>query len=572
MKQKMLALLLALTMLAAVLTGCGDSASGAEPAESAPEPTAAVSPAPETETPETPAPAEEEAETSEDSGEASEPAVTISYPLEGEDLRLSVFTSFPGNLTSYMESFDDHPGFQAAEEATGVSIEFTQVGMENAATQFELMVASDSFTDIVLGFGDMYVGGASAAYEDDVIYDISQDVAEFAPDYLAAVDSQDYYQDIVYEKNGAMLAVYGLYLYDYTAVSNGIFIRQDWLDDLRMDVPVTYDDWYDTLTAFKNEKGADAGLLLPNGSESRGAVYAGGYETAGYSTDARMSGQHFFQKDGVVTSSLCDDNYRDYLTMLHQWYDEGLIYHDFYSNETREIMDPLIYGGNTGIFDGKVDYITKYESGDTTATIQLTGIASPVQKEGDVNKFGTYVTKKSSASITTACENLDVALGWLNYFFTDAGILLANYGQEGVSYETGAGGQPEFTDLILHNEDPELQFGNVTRLYLLDEVVPTIYDQTRELAAYNEAEQNAISTWSDGTEAVYTLPSLTLSSEENEELSSLLLDVETYASENIIKFIIGDKDLSEWESFVETLEGMGLTRCIEIYQEVLDRA
>lgn len=207
-----------------------------------------------------------------------------------------------------------------------------------------------------------------------------------------------------------------------------------------------------------------------------------------------------------------------------------------------------------------------------TGTIQLTGIAAPVKHSGEINKFGTYVTEKSSASITTNCENVEVALEWLNYFFTEDGILLANYGQKGVSYEYNADGVPEFTDLILHNDDPQLQFGNVTRLYLLDEVVPTVYDQTRELAAYNEAEQAAIATWSDGTEAVYTLPALTLASEANEELSSLLLDVETYASENIIKFITGDKALAEWDDFVSTMREMGIERCIEIYQEALDAA
>ena len=169
-----------------------------------------------------------------------------------------------------------------------------------------------------------------------------------------------------------------------------------------------------------------------------------------------MSAGHFFQVDGQVTSSLIYDNYHDSLTMLHQWYDEGLIYHDFYSNETHDILDPL------------------------------------------------------------------------------------------------------------------LQFSNVTRLYLLDVVLPTVYDQTRELAAYSEKEQEAIAVWSDTKEARFTMPSVTLSTVENEELSQNLVDVETYASECIIKFIIGDLDLGQWDSFVSTMKDLGIERCIEIYQEALD--
>ena len=112
----------------------------------------------------------------------------------------------------------------------------------------------------------------------------------------------------------------------------------------------------------------------------------------------------------------------------------------------------------------------------------------------------------------------------------------------------------------------------MTRLYLLDEVLPTVYDQTRELSAYSEKEQEAIALWSDTKEAKYTMPSVTLTTEENEELYKLLADIETYASENVIRFIIGDLDLSEWDSFTSTMRDMGIERCIEIYQGALDAA
>ena len=578
MKRTILSVLLALTMLLALLSGCGSTA---VPSAASAGPDSAAASAPEAAAPAAEPAAEPEAASAEEAmasaveevpEEEEIPEVTISYPLEGDDLELSYFVSFPGNLATYMESFDVHPGFMAAQEATGVKINFNAPSMENAFTQFELMVAADDFEDIVGGFGDMYMGGAAAAYEGDLIYDIAPLIAENAPDYQRVIDGNDAYKAFAYEPDGTMLGVYGVYKYDVSAVTNGVFVRQDWLDDLNLDLPVTYDDWHETLTAFKNEKGAEAGLLLPMGSESRGATYAGGYQTIGYSSDARMSGGHFFQVDGKVTSSLIDDNYRDYLTMINSWYEEGLVYHDFYSNDTRDILDPLVYGNQVGIFDGKVDYITRFESGDPNGAIRLTGIANPVKNEGDKSGFGNYVEQKSSVSITTSCDNPELALQWLNYFFTEEGILLCNYGQEGVSFEYGPDGTPVFTDLILHNEDPWLQFGNVTRLYLLDEVLPTVYDQTRELSAYSEKEQEAIALWSDTKEAKYTMPSVTLTTEENEELYKLLADIETYASENVIRFIIGDLDLSEWDSFTATMRDMGIERCIEIYQGALDAA
>ena len=580
MKKRILALLMALAMLTVLLAGCGSSDSTSESSSETTEETTEAETEEETEEEEEAAEESEEAaaeetaetEEAEEAAEAEEEeasASTITYPLSGDDLTLTIWTSFPSNLVNYMESFSDHAGFQQAEEATGVHIEFTEIGMDNASTQFSLMAASESWTDIVLGFEDLYTGGLTTAYDEDVIYRLNDVVAEYAPDYYAVLSSSEDYEQLAYEVNGDLLAVFSFYEYDESLVTNGTMIRKDWLDNVGLDLPTTYDDWYEVMTAFKNEYDCSAAFLMPEEIQSSGSPYTAGYETAGYSPDSRMSGGHFYQVDGVVTSSLIDDNYRDWLIMVNQWYEEGLIYSDFYSADSRTITEELVLNNEAGIFSGKVDYISLYEEQDTTGEMELVGISNPLMEDGDVFGFADYITEKGSACITTACDDLELALNWLNYFFTDEGILLANWGEEGVSYTLNADGEPEFTDLIVANE--ELDYGNISRLYLLDEVLPTVYDQTRELVSYDDNEVAAIELWSSNREAIYTLPSLTLDLETNEEYSALLADIETYASECVVKFITGDMDIeTEWDAFVETMHSMDIDRCIEIQQEALD--
>ena len=48
-------------------------------------------------------------------------------------------------------------------------------------------------------------------------------------------------------------------------------------------------------------------------------------------------------------------------------------------------------------------------------------------------------------------------------------------------------------------------------------------------------------------------------------------EVNTYASECIVKFIMGQMDLNEFDAFVENMNGMGLQRAIEIQQAAYDR-
>ena len=47
--------------------------------------------------------------------------------------------------------------------------------------------------------------------------------------------------------------------------------------------------------------------------------------------------------------------------------------------------------------------------------------------------------------------------------------------------------------------------------------------------------------------------------------------IQTYATENLVKFIMGDRDLSEWDQYVSDIEGMGLETVLQIKQQQVER-
>jgi putative aldouronate transport system substrate-binding protein len=68
-----------------------------------------------------------------------------------------------------------------------------------------------------------------------------------------------------------------------------------------------------------------------------------------------------------------------------------------------------------------------------------------------------------------------------------------------------------------------------------------------------------------------TMPEIAISVEESAEYSALMSDIKTFVEENTVKFIIGDKPLTEWNSYVEWINSHGLDRCLEIQQSALER-
>ena len=177
--KKLFALLLALAMVLS-LAACGDSASGAAPEASVPE----QSEAPTQPTAE--APAVPEADSAEEMS-AAEPAAArpeISYPLFDEVTTFSLWTSNSPDLSEIISSLDEYLVFEQLEKVTNVRWDCTPVSFFSAQEQFQLMVASQDYTDVVCRALDEmtgYSGGADKAIEEEFLIDVGGLVEENMP-------------------------------------------------------------------------------------------------------------------------------------------------------------------------------------------------------------------------------------------------------------------------------------------------------------------------------------------------------------------------------------------------------
>ena len=54
--------------------------------------------------------------------------------------------------------------------------------------------------------------------------------------------------------------------------------------------------------------------------------------------------------------------------------------------------------------------------------------------------------------------------------------------------------------------------------------------------------------------------------EDIDVIETYTSDIQTYTNENYLKFITGDRDLSEFDQYVATLKSMGMNEVIAVYQ------
>lgn len=561
------ALLLTL-VLAFTLTACG------QPPQSAPastvEHSVTASTIPEAVPSVTEATAPEASSTTESSLEESSvaepaaPEIVIEYPLFDETQTYSIWMGTAPDLTEVVKEMDQFVIFRELEKVTNVTWNATMVSFMAEAEQFQLMVAGGDYTDVVCKAVDNYSGTVDQAIDDDFLIDLAPYVEENMPNLAQWFHQYPELRKQITSNAGAIGAFPKIYAAP-SDISSGGMIRADWLADLGLKEPKTFDDLYHILNEFRDKKGATSPLVIamPSGVQ---AELLSGYNIAG----------GYYQVDGEVRYGAIQPEFRDYLSMMNKWYTEGLIDDLFLSNQYESLVDMSpILNGTCGVWYGTAAQAITYIIGSATdPNMRITGVTN-ITTDGSMAHVGESGSMFDSHlwSVTTVCKDPEVICRYIDYVYSEDGILLANYGVEGETFNYNTDGTPVLTDLVLNN--PDYSYGAAMNIFVCDRMtpVPFVIDEARVRANYVEDQINAINVWNNSNDGLYNMPKVgvNLTVDESSAYNTRYSDIETYMDENIVKFIVGDKPLDEFDAYVETLIQMGVEDCVAIQQAAYDR-
>ena len=496
---------------------------------------------------------------SDTSGEAA--PTEVSLPLaDGESL--SYFISLDANASIVVDDYNDNEFFQALEEKTGVHIDWMMNSSSDFVTNFNLMIASNQIPDMVYGVASYYSDGLDASIDDGYFLDLTDKVDEYMPNYQALRKADPQVEIDTMTDSGRLACVYAVYT-EEQGPWYGMQMRKDWLDELGMDVPTTYDEWEAALTGFKDQLGAYAPLSLTfNGFDTMN-----GGLSAGYGVWATWQ----LDETGKVNWGPAMDGWKDYLTKMNDWFEKGLIDPDFMAQDAFMVDMTSVITGKTGAWTSMYTMPSLYEASSEDPDMYIVPVTGPVVNEGDeLHLRYRNVYTGTTTSVSANCSNWELALRWLDYLFSEEGARLANYGVEGDTYTMADDGTITFTDKVLAND--QYSFSQAQANFLMPpSSVACYYDWTRELAAVPEKDIESYDVWSSAGQD-WTLPTLSLTQEESVERAAIMTDIETYAKENSTQFITGVLDIETgWDSYISTIQGMNLERAIEITQAAYDR-
>lgn len=482
-------------------------------------------------------------------------------PVTDKPVTLVIWRGFNSNV---MKGLDESEFFKELEKRTGVKVEFVYPPIGQETDNFNLRIASDDLPHI-FSTPPQYAGGYQKAVEDGVYL-------ELTPYYNKGLmpnikwlreNNEEINRDIVDDKG----RMYFFPMIDIVPSDpwSGLWVREDWLKELGLELPKTIDDWDNMLRAMKKAKNiAPLAIDITKWyGVATNYAFAGSFET----------GYNFINKNGKVVYGPIDPGYKNFLAKMNGWYKDGLIDPDFATRDYDSYNANIANGkvGAAGLAYGELGQI-KVTGQAKDPQFKLTPVLQPTSYDGQVihlHQDNATVRADREYFTTRLLDDglVEIAIKWKDYWYSQDGGDLASYGPEGVSYKWKDDGEVEWIYPRLKTEK-DLDFWTLYPLFKLHN-----WGYLRDSTAYEFEPEvfECIKLW-DSQDSSWLIPdNISLTAEESKELNSIMTDINTYRDEMTLKFIMGQEPLSNFENYVAKIEGMNIKRATEIQAAAVKR-
>ncbi|MEP7764396.1 extracellular solute-binding protein [Sanguibacter sp. 25GB23B1] len=467
--------------------------------------------------------------------------------------------------------------FDEIEERTNVRITTTHIPFSDALEKRGLLIsAGDAPTVIPL----VYTGDERQYAASGAVLPLS-DYVEYMPNFQKYVEEWDLTEmiDNLRQSDGSYYMTPGLQEVSVPAFS--LIIRKDIFDEVGAPVPETWDELRTGLELIK-EKYPDS-LPLADGFEGQSML---NYASHAFGTVGGWgfgNGMFYDEAAGEFVYAATTDGYKDMLEYFHGLAADGLL-------DTESFTAP---NDGTGTVIEKVAAEDVFAASGASGTVQefaaaldaagvtdyeLVQIAPPGGDAGQVveprNFWNGFMITAQAADDPNLCSTIQF-LDWL--YYNPEARELVQWGVEGETYTKAEDGtitlDPEYS-YDAYNINTETGTTDIKKDLGWGNDVLAGATESRDLKeSYNQPEfVSYVDTVLESRTPRDPFPRAPLSEADLEQASLLGTPIKDSVDTATLQFILGDRDLAEWDDFVTQLEGQGLAGYVDLINEAKDSA
>lgn len=484
-------------------------------------------------------------------------------PIVEEKTNLSVFV---GYHALHGADWDSKLFTIEAEKMTNVHIDWILVPQSSQAEKKNLLLASGDMPDVFMGalsVSDLLTYGSQGAL---VALD---EYLDYAPSFSALIAEQPDIYEAVVTPEGKVYSFPKVSTNPNHRTSSKFYFFRDWLDQVGMEAPSTIAEYYEVLKAFKgvdfNGNGEADEWPLANFSVN---TLMGSYGLGTRGAQAHPN-EDMDPETGALRFIPGAGGYKQMLQFLNQLYTEGLIDPECFSASSTTVMGKIANNQVGAFMNINSSWAGNDRGNWTGAKAALAGPEGYQINAAVIPKVQTV----PAYMVTAACKNVEMAVRWGDFWYADPGATLYWLGVEGESFYLDENGNGRLTEWYTNNPDglslSEAKAKNFISDYANHPIIREErfgYDTDDGTPEAIEASQNV---WPYIPETIWPIFIYTI--EENERISVLTTDLNTYVNDMRAQFIAGKVSFDQWDAYLATLDSLGVQEYLSIIQGVIDR-
>ena len=495
-------------------------------------------------------------------------------------------------ISALSGGYDDNTVLNEMENNAGITIKWETMS-DSLAEQVNIRIAGNDLPDAfnAVGFSNYDL---TRYGEDGTFIDLTPYITEeYMPNLTKILDEHPDIRAAITMDDGC---IYGLPAgeqmgtagigkpedYNIYTIPQYSMINKTWLDELGLDVPTTLDELHDALVAFKENDmatmyGNDPGQTIPM---SFGIdqwcwgqnIYYAGFGFTNWTNDVCMD--LILQPDGKVNFVSDDDNYRAALEYFHNWFSEGLIDQEVFSQDDTQYMAKCSQG-RVGVATWW--YIEELMGDHADDYVFLPILDGPDGTHNVTVRDGGGINS-GNLCITSACESPINLLKFYDQWYIPENVMQLQYGPIGTYFteQDENGLWQSITD-----EEAEAKFGKSAgelksemevagpKLILSDYYATTFEMEPRAQERLNDLYDYWMQFVDDTTcypiDCVFT-------QDELDTIDRYRVDFEGYVAEKEAAWLRDGGITDEtWAAYKDDLNTYGMDKLLEVYQAAYDR-
>jgi putative aldouronate transport system substrate-binding protein len=468
------------------------------------------------------------------------------------------------------------------EEAAGVTIEWEEVSADWDQKKSTMLAAGD-VPDLIVGTNA--IDDSDLATFGSLFEDLSDDLPAM-PNVQALFEAKPELEAMATQTGGEIYAIGGYKRFWPETVTHQ-YINQQWLDELGLDVPTTWDELFDVLVAFKEQDANGNGDPNDEIPMDWSPVGTGGF---GYFQPSVLlgslglpisggGGQGYFLEGGEVGNFLVDERYREVIEFLRRCYEAGLISEDVMTQDYSAYQSVGRGAGD----EARVGFSWGWTASDrfgAQLAEQYVATAPLLAREGQsepvtwtYDSFGENYPANQIVMSANANDK-DAALAVINAFYDQDISLQVLWGEFGQNIEKVSDTEYEVLPPADGTSDPSTWKWTTTiadngPVWIRDDIDVTLPTDLQEAVDDSEPLQEALDNM-DLEQDVYPSQFIQFSQEDLNTMSLNNTAILNITQTKFAEWITSGGVEKEWDNYVSQVEGSGLHENIEIHQRYYD--